>query len=58
MPEADLMLVLNKALQKTGEKFDTRFSQIKYAPLRAVSILFTEKANTGLLIFGLLNVFI
>ena len=30
--KADLMLTLNKALQKAGEELDTRFIRVKYAP--------------------------
>ena len=58
MSEADLMLVLNEALQKAGEGSDTRFSRIRYSPSAAVSALLTEKANAGLLIPRLSNVLI
>lgn len=56
--EADLMLVLNEALQKAGEGPDARFSRVRYAPSGAVSALLTEKANAGLLIPRLSNVLI
>ena len=58
MSEANLILVLNKALQKVGEEFDIYFSRIKYTSLGKVSILFTKKANAGLLISQLSNVLI
>lgn len=58
MSEADLMLVLNEALQKAGEGIDTRFSRVRYSPSGAVSALLTEKANAGLLIPRLSNVLI
>ena len=58
MSEADLMLILNKALAKAGKGVDIRFSQVRYSPSRAVSALLTEKANAGLLIPRLSNVLI
>ena len=58
MSEADLILVLNEALQKAGEGSDTRFSQIRYEPSGGVSALFTENANARLLIPRLANVLI
>lgn len=48
--EADLMLVLNEALQKAGETQDIRFSRVRYAPSGAISALLTEKADAGLLV--------
>ncbi len=56
--EADLMLVLKEALQKAGERFETRFSRMRYAPSVAISALLTEKADAGLLIPRLSNVLI
>ena len=57
--EADLMLALNKGLQKAGEgPMDTRFCRVKYSPSEAVSALLTEKANTGLLVLRLSNILI
>lgn len=50
MSKADLMLILNKTLQKAGKRLDTYFFQIRYALLRVVSTLFTKKVNTRLLI--------
>ena len=58
MSEADLMLVLNKELQKAGEGLDTRFSRVRYSPSGAVSALLTEKANAGSIIPRLSNVLI
>ena len=54
--EADLMLALNKALQKAGE--ETRFCRVRYSLSGAVSALLTEKANAGLIIPRLSNVLI
>ncbi len=54
--EADLMLALNKALQKAGEK--TWFCRVRYLPSGAVSALFTEKANVGSIVLWLSNVLI
>ena len=48
--EADLMLALNEALQKTGEESHVRFCCVKYAPSGAISALLNEKADAGLLI--------
>lgn len=48
--EADLMLVLNEALQKAGKTQDVRFSRVRYAPSGVISALLTEKANAGLLV--------
>lgn len=58
MSKANLILVLNKTLQKAGEKVDIRFSQVKYALLGAVFVLLTKKVNARLLISRLLNAFI
>ena len=48
--EADLMLALNEALKKAGERLDTRFIRVKYAPSGAISALLTEQANAGVLL--------
>ena len=56
--EADLMLVLNEALQKAGETQDIRFSRVIYAPSGAISALLTEKADAGLLVPRWLNLLI
>ncbi len=58
MSEADLMLVLNEALQKAGEGLETQFCRVRYAPSGAVSALLMEQADGGLLIPRLSNVFI
>lgn len=58
MLEADLMLALNKALQRAGEGLKTHFCQVRYLPSRAVSALLTQKANAGLSIPRLSNVLI
>jgi len=58
MSEADLMLALNEALQKAGESIYTRFCGVRYSPSGAISALLTEKANAGVLIPRLSNVFI
>ena len=50
MSKANLMLLLNEALQKAGKRSDTCFSLIRYALLGVMSALLTEKANVGLLI--------
>lgn len=55
MSKANLMLGLNEALQKAGEKLKTRFCQVKYLPSGAVSTFLTKKANAGLLISRLSN---
>ena len=56
--EADLMLALNKALQKAGEGLDTRFIRVSYAPSGAISALLTEQANAGVLLPRLSNLLI
>lgn len=58
MSKVDLMLILNETLQKARKGVDTRFSQVKYVPPRAISALLTEKANAWLLISRLLNALI
>ena len=58
MSEADIMLALNEALQKAGERLDTQFSRVRYALSGAISALFAEKGNAGLLIPRLLNLLI
>lgn len=54
--EADLILVLNKSLQKVGDK--TRFGRVRYSLSRAMSILLTKKANVGSIVLWLSNVLI
>lgn len=54
--ETNLMLALNKALQKV--KKETQFCKVEYSLLRAVSILFTKKANAKSIVFLLLNILI
>lgn len=56
MSEADLMLVINKALQKAGE--GTRFCRVRYLPSGAVSALLTENSHAGTIIPCLSNVLI
>ena len=58
MLEADLMLVLNEALHKAREGFETRFFRVRYAPSGAISTLLTEKTDAELLISQLSNVLI
>lgn len=41
--KADLILALNKALQKAGK--ETQICRVKYSFLRVVSALLTEKTN-------------
>ena len=48
--EADLMLTLNKSIQKTGVPAYTRFSKVGYLQSGAISALFTEKSNAKELI--------
>ena len=56
MSEADLMLVLNEALQKAGE--GSRFCRVRYSPSGAVSALLTENSDAGTIIPRLSNVLI
>lgn len=56
--EADLILVLNKALAKAEEEIKIQFLQVKYLLLGVVSILLTKKANARSLIPRLSNVLI
>ena len=58
MSEADLMLVLNEALARAGERVDIQFSRVRYSSSGAVSALLTEKANARLLILQLSNILI
>ena len=58
MSEVDLMLALNKTIQRVKEGLETRFCQIKYSSSGAIFTLFTEKANAGAVISRLSNVFI
>ena len=48
--EADLMLVLNEALQQAGEETSLRFIRVRYAPSGAISALLSEKADAGQLL--------
>ena len=43
--EADLMLALNKSLQKAGIPAYTRFSRVGYLQSGAISALLTEKSS-------------
>lgn len=54
--EADLILALNKAIQKAGEEM--YFCRVRLSALAAVSVLPTRKANSGLIVSQLLNVLI
>lgn len=56
MSEADVILVLNEALQKAGEGI--RFFRVKYSPSGAVSALLTKNSDTGTIIPRLSNVLI
>lgn len=47
--EADLMLALNKALQKAGVERKVRFSRVRYAPSGSISALLIEKADATML---------
>ena len=47
--EANLMLALNKALQKVREKM--QFCRVNYSPSGAVSALLTKKVNAGSIVF-------
>ena len=47
--KADLMLALNKALQKAREELHVRFCQVKYALFKAISVFLNKKTDTGLL---------
>lgn len=46
--EADLMLALNEALQKTRINPKICFCYIRYVPLGSISALLTEKADTAM----------
>ena len=48
--EADIMLALNEALQKTGIESKVRFSRVRYAPSGSISALLTEKADATMLL--------
>lgn len=54
--EVNIILALNKALQKSGEK--TQFYRFRYLPSGVVSTVFTENANIGLIVPWLSNLFI
>lgn len=43
--EEDIMLAVNKALEKAGEPTFVRFSRVRYSPSGAISALLTEKAD-------------
>ena len=44
--EVDLMLALNKLLQKTRIPTYTRFNRVEYSQSGAISVLLTEKSST------------
>ena len=48
--EADLMLILNEFLQKTGVDPKVGFSQIQYVPSGSILALLLEKANITMLL--------
>lgn len=54
--EADLMLVLNKTLQKVREV--TQWCQVRYLPSKAVSALLIENSDAKIIIPCLSNVLI
>ena len=56
--EADLMLALNKSLQKAGIPTYTRFSKVGYSQSGAISALLTEKSSAEQLVSNHLNIFI
>lgn len=58
MLKADLMLVLNETLQKTGKKVNICFFQVRYVLSGVVFVLLIKKTNAGLLIPRLSNAFI
>lgn len=58
MSETNLILILNKVLQKARKKSDTYFFWIKYVLLRVTFIFFTKKTNVKLLISWLSNILI
>ena len=53
--EADLMLVLNKALQKTGMPTYIWFSRVDYLQSGAISMLLKEKSSADQLVYNHLN---
>ena len=56
--EEDIMLALNKALQKAGEPTTVQFSRIGYSQSGAISTLLTEKANAKELLETCRNILI
>ena len=56
--KADLMLALNKLLQKAGILAYTRFSRVRYLQSRAISALLIEKSNIKQLVGNYSNIFI
>ena len=58
MSEANLMLALNKALQRAKKGLKTQFCRVKYLPLGAISIFLTKKAIAKVVIPRLSNVLI
>ena len=52
------MLALNETFQKVGEEAYGRFRRVRYALSGAISALFTEKADVGLMIPGRSNLLI
>lgn len=56
MSETDIMLALNKALQKAGEGLDIQFCQVRYTLSGVISVFLAKKRNAGLLIPRLSNI--
>ena len=56
--EADMMLALNKALQKAGVETRVWFSRVRYAPSGAISALLTERADATMLLLLRANLLI
>ena len=56
--EADLILTLNKLLQKARVLAYIRFSKMRYLQSRAISALLTKKSNAEKLINSYLNILI
>ena len=56
--EADLMLALNKSLQKAGIPAYTRFSRVGYSQSGAISTLLTEKSSVEQLVKNHSNIII
>lgn len=56
--EKDLMLILNKSLQKTGTSAYIRFCQVRYAQSGAISELLKKKVSIEDLVKDYFNVLI